>query len=163
VGTGGATVFSSLLVVVILGAVTAQITRWCLVSTQPATEGLDSHRTGGVLPALAGIDAGTGAGADDEAPRVVEEHPVVASVEPLDEDTPVQTAPFEAAPFEDAPFEVDEALPVAGAETTATSWLSRARAVVGLTVVVSALGAVLAVAVASTALLTAAVLDSALG
>jgi hypothetical protein len=153
VGTGGATVFSSLLVVVILGAVTAQITRWCLVNTQPATEGLDSHRTGGVLPALAGVDAGTGAGADDEVPRVVEEHPVVAWVEPLDED----------APFEDAPFEIDEALPVAVAETTTTSWLSRARAVVGLTVVVSALGAVLAVAVASTALLTAAVLDSALG
>jgi hypothetical protein len=158
VGTGGATVFSSLLVVVILGAVTAQITRWCLVSTQPATEGLDSHRTSGVLPALAGVDAGTAAGADDEVPRVVEEHPVVAWVE-----SPGEDAPFETAPLENAPLALDEALPVAVAETTATSWLSRARAVVGLTVVVSALGAVLAVAVASTALLTAAALDSALG
>jgi hypothetical protein len=146
-------VFSSLLVVVILGAVTAQITRWCLVSTQPATEGLDSHRTGGVLPAPAG------AGADDEPARVVvEEHPVVAWVEPVDE-----AAPFEAAPVAAGPLEVDEVVPVAAVETTATSWLSRARAVVGLTVVVSALGPVLAVAVASTALLTAAVLDSALG
>lgn len=138
--------FSSLLVVVILGAVTAQITRWCLVGAQPATVGLSSHRAGGMLPSLVGGDTGLRTDADVE-PVVVE------VVEPAE-------APDRLA--------VDDAVPLAlvdtaVVETTATSWVSRGRAVVGLTLVVSALGAVLAMAVASTALLTAAVLDSALG